>query len=54
MTKRDLILGRIEYKDEFKGPHWLTYCFIVRVDIPQLNGCGMGGSARMQTMWNRN
>lgn len=44
MTKRDYILGRIDYKDEFKDPHWLTYCFIVRMDLPQLNGCGMGGS----------
>ena len=44
MTKRDYVLGRIDYKDEFKRPHWLMYCFIVRMDIPRLDGCGMGGS----------
>jgi hypothetical protein len=45
MTKRDYIIGRIDYKDEFKARHWATYCFIVRMDIPRLEGCGMEGSA---------
>jgi len=41
-TLYTFLIGRVDYVDEFKTPHWLTFCFIVYGTEGGLNYCWYG------------